>query len=228
MTDDGTVTLDIPEMAISGPADLIDLSPCPPLESLGDSSQTVTGMFVTTHAAVLDLSVDGLAEPNGVTASHPFWSVDRNAWVPAGELAPAEALGVLGNGTATVLGLVDRPATETVYNLEVARTHTYFVSHAKLWVHNSYLDVFSSRAHSIEILEGKSPAQLGGIVDEYRAAGFTVTTLNRGQDAGRGLRMYDNRGRLLSWSPGTSGRHGGPYWKVSDGQSNWRVSAATE
>jgi hypothetical protein len=40
-------------------------------------------------------------------------------------------------GSAAVRSVTPRPGTETVYNLEVHRAHTYFVSDAKLWVHNS-------------------------------------------------------------------------------------------
>ncbi|MAG93851.1 MAG: hypothetical protein CMJ48_08900 [Planctomycetaceae bacterium] len=45
------------------------------------------------HAAagcVYDLPVAGEAEPLGVTALHPVWSLDRNDWVPAGELVLGE------------------------------------------------------------------------------------------------------------------------------------------
>ena len=85
---------------------------------------------------MLDLRLTGLPEPIGTTATHPFWSLDRGGWTPAGELRPGERLQTL-DGEITVERLAPRPGVCTVYNLEVQQDHTFFVSDAKVWVHNN-------------------------------------------------------------------------------------------
>lgn len=36
-----------------------------------------------------------------------------------------------------LIGVVGSPSTETVYNIEVADSHTYFVGETRIWVHNT-------------------------------------------------------------------------------------------
>jgi len=62
--------------------------------------------------------------------------LDRNAWVAAGDLKAGERLRTL-DGAACVAGIKLRLGRDTVYNLEVHKDHTFFVSDAKLWVHNA-------------------------------------------------------------------------------------------
>jgi hypothetical protein len=132
----GTVALDMPEMGVSGAARVVAIGPCPPIGPSAPGARPITGTFVTTRAPVIDLSIEGLAQPLGTTASHPFWSLDRAGWVAAGDLQPGEKLRTVA-GSAAVRSVTPRPGTETVYNLEVHRAHTYFVSDARLWVHNA-------------------------------------------------------------------------------------------
>lgn len=94
---------------------------------------------------------DGEGEPPSAiltgTPEHPFWSLDRDAWVPLGDLAPGERLLLADGSTGIVVGLdfEDAPAgqTFTTYNLDVADHHTYYVLPADsaddalaVWVHN--------------------------------------------------------------------------------------------
>ncbi len=62
---------------------------CPP-EAAGPIAGLVTGTFQTEKATLVSVYVDSLTEPIGATASHPFFSVDRNAWVGAGDLQGGE------------------------------------------------------------------------------------------------------------------------------------------
>lgn len=139
----GTIDLQMPEMGIAGPAKVVAIEACPPIKANDDKplpagkvARPVIGKFVTTNAKVIELSIDGMDKPIGTTASHPFWSLDRKGWVAAGDLKPGEKLRTV-DGSATVNSVVPRPGTETVYNLEVHKDHTFFVSEAKLWVHNT-------------------------------------------------------------------------------------------
>lgn len=134
----GTIDLQMPEMGVAGPAKVIAIEPCPEFSPPKPGSRPVIGKFVTTNAKVIDLSIEGLDKPIGTTASHPFWSLDRKGWVAAGDLKQGEKLRTQ-DGSAAVKSVVPRPRTETVYNLEVHKDHTFFVSDAKLWVHNNCL-----------------------------------------------------------------------------------------
>ena len=133
----GTLDLVMSETGVAGEAQVLAIEPCPAIAPPPQpGARPVTGRFVTTDMPVLELGLEGVAEPIGTTASHPFWSLDREAWVPAGDLELGEALRTL-DGSATVASIASLPETETVYNLEVHKGHTFFVSEGRLWVHNN-------------------------------------------------------------------------------------------
>jgi hypothetical protein len=166
----GTMDLVMPEMGVSGKAKVLAIEPCPEIEAPSKpGTRPVIGKFVTTNAKVIELSIEGLDEPIGTTASHPFWSLDRNDWVAAGDLKPGEKLRTL-DGSAAVKSVVPRPGTETVYNLEVHKDHTFFVSDAKLWVHNNCAKLrpihprstlmSGSNKHSWDFWSGKSTDEI--------------------------------------------------------------------
>jgi hypothetical protein len=88
---------------------------------------------------VYDLVVEGEPKPIGVTSSHPFWSVDRQAWVPVGELSMGERLLARDGSTPRVLSFTLRPEPAPVYNIEVEGDHCYRVGEQGLLVHNASL-----------------------------------------------------------------------------------------
>jgi Flp pilus assembly pilin Flp len=93
--------------------------------------------FVTHQQSVIDLEVQSsfaASEHLSVTPSHRFWAGGRG-WVAAAELA-ADPLWSPG-GALTATPLSTQPALITVYNLEVAEFHTYFVGRSHVWVHNA-------------------------------------------------------------------------------------------
>jgi len=92
-------------------------------------------LFGHSCAVVYNLWVAGGAGPIGVTARHPVWSADREAWVSAGELRIGERVLVNG-GTAAVVRWEYR-GEEPVYNLEVDGDHCYRVGEQGLLVHNA-------------------------------------------------------------------------------------------
>ena len=96
----------------------------------------VTGRFRHSRGTLLDLHLEGQTAPLGVTARHPIWSLDRAAWVPAGELEIGERL----SGRAGPVRLLSRTLCaqlEEVYNLEVEGEHCYRVGEQGLLVHNA-------------------------------------------------------------------------------------------
>lgn len=106
---DGCVWLDLPELGAVGEARVLRVEPCPAI--LPGDGMPITGRFIhQSSSTLLNLQVDGAPEdapeaaPIGVTANHPFWSVDREAFVPAGELHVGEHLQTL-HGPTTVASI---------------------------------------------------------------------------------------------------------------------------
>ena len=145
----GTIQLDLEELGASGPATVLSIAPCPPIEE--GPGEVVTGTFAheSSHQ-VLDVSIAGEAKPIGVTSNHPFWSVDRNAFVPAGELRIGETLDTL-TGQTKVTAISARGPPEPVYNLEVHAEHVYRVAESGVLVHNNYVVLYHG---SPGVLEG--------------------------------------------------------------------------
>lgn len=135
----GTVYIAVPECGIDGEADVLDIRPCPAIQD--GPGQVVTGTFRHRSAQVVDLRIEGLAEPIGTTANHPFWSDDRQAFVAARDLRPGERLADFA-GNPRVVSIAPRPQPEAVYNLEVQVTHTYHVAANGVLVHNSLDDCY--------------------------------------------------------------------------------------
>ncbi|MEW6197340.1 MAG: polymorphic toxin-type HINT domain-containing protein, partial [Planctomycetota bacterium] len=130
------VPVQLPELGLVGPAYVTAVEACPPIEEGPPGTAVVTGTFVTERAPLIHLYIDGLDRPIGVTPSHPLYSEDRAAWVGAGSLRAGERVRTT-DGLATIDRIETRATPETVYNLEVRGTHTYFISRAKAWVHNA-------------------------------------------------------------------------------------------
>ncbi len=123
----------MPEMGVEGLAEVLAIEPCPPLEE--GEGRLVTGTFKHTSGEVYDLKLASESKPLGVTATHPFWSVDRNAWVSAIDLEIGETLKTL-TGTTVVESRSKRKEPETVYNIEVEGDHVYRVGESGVLVHN--------------------------------------------------------------------------------------------
>lgn len=133
-----TIDLQLQELGASGSADVLSVGPCPPIEPGDDADPIVTGTFkheVDQHSQVLDLWIEGQAEPTGVTANHPYWSVDRQQSVPVSELQVGEHVDAQG-GTAVVASVELRPHQGFVYNLETTE-HVYRVGSRGTLVHNA-------------------------------------------------------------------------------------------
>ncbi len=90
------IDLDLEELGADGPATVLAIHRCPQiLPRPGPGYQLVTGRFAHSSAEVLDLvliDAHGQTTAIGVTASHPFWSADQQAFVPAGHLTPGTRL----------------------------------------------------------------------------------------------------------------------------------------
>jgi hypothetical protein len=70
-----------------------------------------------------------------VTGEHPFFVTDKN-WVKAMDLTPSDKLKSLINRDEKIISINKLELHKTVYNIEVATNHNYFVGTAKILVHN--------------------------------------------------------------------------------------------
>ena len=129
-----TIRLDLAELGAAGPGEVLAVEPCPAIEP--GPGRVVTGTFAHSAANVVDLRIRGASAPIGTTANHPFWSEDRRAFIPAGQLRPGETLRTLSS-LSHVVSITPRAGPERVYNLEVHAEHTYHVALAGVLVHNA-------------------------------------------------------------------------------------------
>ena len=132
-----SVDLDLEELGAAGPAEVIAIAACPPIEP--DDSQgrrVITGTFKHSSGDLYDLQIAGEPAAIGVTGNHPFWSEDRHAFVPTNSLTTGERLSQVNGATTTVVSLNRRTTTEPVYNLEVDVDHVYHVGAGGVLVHN--------------------------------------------------------------------------------------------
>lgn len=78
----------------------------------------------------------------GATPEHPFFSVERNAYIAVGELQLGEQVMTSGEKVVKFIAGKQRDKGESVYNFEVWREHNYYVSGKDggefLLVHNTY------------------------------------------------------------------------------------------
>jgi RHS repeat-associated protein len=130
-----------------GPREIQDLEPGDRVWSYDEDTkqvldQKVTKTFITPEQAVLDLALldsGGNREVFRVTGEHPFWK-EGAGWSPAESLSAGDKIYRLSGGSLQVESVANVPKRETVYNLEVQGTHTYFVGDQGALVHNSCLE----------------------------------------------------------------------------------------
>ena len=133
--------MNIEELQVKGTAMVTSIDDCPEIAD-GEGS-VVTSRFCTREVNTIVraeiLGPDGSIEIVEGTPIHPIWTVDRNDWVPLGELIEGESLQALG-GVATVVSLTHATFATPVYNIEVHGEHVYQVGELGLLVHNAFPD----------------------------------------------------------------------------------------
>ncbi len=129
-----TIFVDLPEHGISADFTVSAILPCP-TPNPGEGF-LVTTKFIHENAEILDLRIEGSDEFIGTTASHPFWSEDRQQFVAAGDLRVGENLRLADDTTRKLESLTRRETRETVYNIEVDGEHVFYVGKDGVLVHN--------------------------------------------------------------------------------------------
>ena len=110
------------------------LSPCPPVAE--GPGRVVTGRFVTRDAGnLVRVTLENGTETRA-TDVHPIWSVDREEWIPAGELVPGALVDTLA-GPVAVESVERLHSGHDVYNIEVHGEHVFRVTADGVLVHNA-------------------------------------------------------------------------------------------
>jgi len=154
----------IAELEVEGDAVVTGIGPCPAIAK--GEGRVVTGTFVTREAG----NLVRVALENGTeiraTDVHPVWSLDREEWVPAGELEPGELVDTLA-GPVAVLAVERLESALDVYNIEVHGEHVFRVTADGVLVHNACAstsgnNVFASAGRQAHV------AYKAGIADNVR------------------------------------------------------------
>ena len=124
----------VSELEVEGDALVTSITPCPRIAT--GAGRVVTGRFMTQAAGnlVRVLLADGTEFR--ATDVHPVWSVDREEWVPAGELLFGELLDTLA-GPVAVERVERLESSLDVYNIEVHGEHVFRVTADGVLVHNA-------------------------------------------------------------------------------------------
>ncbi len=77
--------------------------------------------------------------PRLMFETHPFRSMIQEEFVPAGEMELGEQVVALEGQLWRLISITWRTGPESVYNLEVAGEHVYYVRSDGLLVHNIYV-----------------------------------------------------------------------------------------
>jgi hypothetical protein len=214
-----TIHLELPEMGVSGEAEVLAVSPCPPVEP--GVGRVVTGSFrkERNHGLrALHVSVEGEVSCLRVTSGHPVWSVTRGAWIGAGELVPGEALAAWRGESVAVLANLPEADTAT-WNLEVENEHVYRVGPAGILVHNTcptpkeLFEGGGAGAAKKTLYRGVPKTGPDGKVTQAYEEALEGTATPRGGASGHRNAAQHNQGRtedsaFTSWSESAAAARG--------------------
>ena len=196
------------ELAAVGPAEVVRVEPCPPIEP--DAGRLVTGTFSHHSGEVLDIAVDGLSEPIGCTGAHPFWSADRQDFIPARDLALGETLRTESGTLRQIIRITPRRGPPVaVFNLEVDAEHVYYVSTAGVLVHNTY----PGNAPNSAATRGLTKAfeHIEGVGDSLTASRRAKELAGLGNDS---VPFISDLGPQKGWNVGRQSKDGLRGWRM--------------
>ena len=174
------IFLTLHELEAVGPAEIVEVGPCPELEP--GEGRLVTGTFSHASGEVFDIVVAGLTEPIGCTGAHPFWSEDRHEFIPARDLRLGETLRTESGTLRQITRITPRRGPPVaVFNLEVDAEHVYYVSVDGVLVHNAYGDIPGEATISLKFIEGMNArdfARKAKSLQELGEAGELIRVMN--------------------------------------------------
>ncbi|WP_436528557.1 DddA-like double-stranded DNA deaminase toxin [Actinoplanes sp. HUAS TT8] len=128
-------------------------------------AEPVTMVHVNTDTELTDITLADGSEIH-TTAHHPFWTPEQESWTDAQDLAAGAILSSV-RGTATVNSVINSTGSMTIYNLTVARMHTYYVmaGDRPILVHNSDCDAFGEVADELPVRPNDTGPTSGQVVE---------------------------------------------------------------
>ena len=195
------VWLELPELGVVGFGEVLKNEASPLIQS--GSGEVVTATFVHQSAEILDLTFQRTSETSnqnqfaalesdntidtdlkiGTTSVHPFWSVDREEFIAAGELKLDEKVVTIEGQVWHLTSIVPRAGPEPVYNFEVANEHVYYVGKQGVLVHNSYPEKkYVEFVHGTSLTSAKSIKAKGLNVKEAKRLSKGGRANNNGLD----------------------------------------------
>ena len=198
----GTFFLDLPEMGAVGDAHVEAVLPCPPLAP--GSGNVVTGTFAheaTAGQKILSVTFANGAHIHGVTDNHPVYSVDRQEFLPIGEMLEGETVQIQG-GTTRITALATRPARagEMLYNLETHNEHVYQVTTAGVVVHNSCItDIRFSGGRGIDSLRNATQHDITKAFSQsgFKPSSHFITRIKDLRTERMGLNTFNDLQRMF-------------------------------
>ena len=105
--------------------------------------KTVTALTAQHRDRLIELRIEGEAEPLRPSLDHPFWvrraSAGHEAWIEAGAMLVGDLVLDRGGNWHKVLAVKPLEGLQTVYNFEVDGDHDYYVGKSGVLVHNALL-----------------------------------------------------------------------------------------
>lgn len=201
-----SIYLDLPALGAQGPATVTAIDACPSLDAAMPGRRLVTGTFRHSAANVIDVQIGSESEPFGVTDNHPFWSVDRDQFVEAGQLKIGENLQCADTTITQVTRITPRrgPPVE-VYNFEVDAEHVYHVGSSGVLVHNTchgYAIINRVTGEVFKFGVSRRGFTVGGLSQRAQAQLTTMATrhgLSRGDLQSVVLRQFNSTSDMFQW-----------------------------
>jgi hypothetical protein len=167
----------------------------------------VVRTIVTPDRRLIRLSVQDEAGNNDIilaSEEHPFW-VAGAGWVRTVDLCAHDELISADGGILTIASVSEELKFATVYNIEVQDFHTYFVGHAKVFVHNADCDKIVITANV-----GRNSAEW--VIDKngrlLKVSGTLVEDFGGGA-SGNYRSLAEKTEQLLAGKSGVAGDQGG-------------------
>jgi hypothetical protein len=184
-------------MGAVGHAVVTELGPCP--EIMPGGGTVVTGTFchqADADSGVVHLKLEGQRDPTGVSTTHPYWSVDRQAFVEVGGLRVGELVNTQA-GPRRVEAVTPIEHNGYLYNLETTE-HVYRVGSLGTLVHNSCFNRGGSysRLHRLKgagEVPHHMPQNAAGVVSRGRGPALGMTASDH-----KLTRTFAGRGRVAN------------------------------